>query len=66
MKPEGSERLFGQPRVVVLSFGETQRRSGNTYRRYAVRGYRFHARRGQSSWKLACRLASIAREGLQL
>ena len=52
MKPEGSERSLGQPRVArLVSTGRL--RSDNTFRRYAVRGYRFHARRVGWSRKLS-------------
>ena len=52
IKPKGSGRPVGRPRVVVLV--STRRQCcGNTYRRYAVRGYRLHACRVQRPWKLS-------------
>ena len=52
LKPKGSGRPVGRPRVVVLV--STRRQCcGNTYRRYTVRGYRLHACRIQKPWKLS-------------
>lgn len=59
-KPEGSGPLFGPPRA-EKPFRRANLRCGSTGRRYAVRGYRFHARRACDAMATARHLTSQAR-----